>query len=150
MSKSLNKVQLIGNLGGDPDVRVFDNGDKLVNVSLATTDTWKDKNGERQESTEWHSLRFTRGLADVAENYLRKGSKVYVEGSIKTRSWEDQGERKYRTEIQVRDLLMLDSRTSENTSRTPVQESSGHPVAQDPPPVNKEQIQGDLMDDLPF
>lgn len=99
---SLNKVQLIGALGADPEVRSFQNGGKVCNLRLATSEKWKDKNtGEVKEQTEWHSVAiFSDGLAGVAERYLRKGSKVYVEGQLKTRKWQDQsGNDRYSTEI---------------------------------------------------
>ena len=87
---SLNKVQLIGHLGKDPDCRYMPNGDQVVNITVATTDTWKDKNsGEKKEATEWHRVVFFRRLAEIAGQYLTKGSSVYVEGSLKTRKWQD-------------------------------------------------------------
>ena len=119
MSGSLNKVLLIGNLGNDPDVRTMQNGGRVVNLSIATSESWKDKNtGERQTKTEWHRVViFNEGLVKVAENYLKKGSKVYIEGQVETRKWTDQsGVEKYTTEIVLRpyrgELTMLDSRNS--------------------------------------
>lgn len=116
MAGSLNKVMLIGNLGADPEVRTFQNGGKVCNLRIATTDSWKDRNtGEKQERTEWHSVViFNEGLAGVAERYLRKGSKVYVEGHLQTRKWQDQtGNDRYTTEVVLRGpnavLTMLDS-----------------------------------------
>jgi single-strand DNA-binding protein len=118
MAGSVNKVILIGNLGNDPDVRSMQNGGKVVNLSIATGESWKDKNtGERKERTEWHRVViFNEGLVRVAENYLKKGSKVYIEGQIETRKWQDQnGQDKYSTEIVLRpyrgELTMLDSRS---------------------------------------
>ena len=115
MAGSLNKVMLIGNLGQDPDVKSFQNGGKVCNLRIATSEQWKDKNsGERQERTEWHSVAiFSEGLVSVAERYLRKGSKVYVEGQLQTRKWQDQqGNDRYSTEIVLRGfngtLTMLD------------------------------------------
>lgn len=99
---SLNKVMIIGNLGRDPEVRSFNNGGKVCNLRIATSETWKDKNtGEKREKTEWHSVAiFNEGLVRVAEQYLRKGSKVYIEGKLETRKWQDQsGEDRYSTEI---------------------------------------------------
>lgn len=116
MAGSVNKVILIGNLGADPEVRTMQNGGKVVNLSVATTDSWKDKNsGERREKTEWHRVViFNPGLVTVAENYLRKGSKVYLEGALETRSWEQDGQKKYTTEVVLKNyngqLTMLDSR----------------------------------------
>ncbi len=116
MAGSLNKVMLIGNLGADPEVRTFQNGGKVCNLRIATSETWKDKNtGERQERTEWHSVAiFNEGLAGVAERYLKKGSKVYVEGQLQTRKWQDQsGNDRYSTEVVLRGpgsvMTMLDS-----------------------------------------
>jgi len=117
MAGSLNKVMLIGNLGQDPEVRSFQNGGKVCNLRIATSETWKDRNtGERQERTEWHTVAiFSEGLVNVCENYLRKGSKVYVEGQLQTRKWQDQnGQDRYSTEVVLRgfngSLVMLDGR----------------------------------------
>ena len=102
MAGSLNKVMIIGNLGRDPEVRSFQNGGKVCNLRIATSETWKDKNtGERREKTEWHSVAiFQEGLVRVAEQYLRKGSTVYIEGKLQTRKWQDQsGQDRYSTEI---------------------------------------------------
>lgn len=115
MAGSLNKVMLIGNLGADPEVREFQNGGAVCNLRIATSEQWKDRNtGERQERTEWHSVAiFSEGLINVAKSYLRKGSKVYVEGQLQTRKWQDQnGQDRYSTEIVLRGfngtLTMLD------------------------------------------
>ena len=105
MAGSVNKVILIGNLGRDPEVRSFPNGGKVVNLRIATSETWRDKQtGERKERTEWHSVAiFNEGLAKIAEQYLKKGSTVYIEGSLETRKWQDQsGQDKYTTEIVLR------------------------------------------------
>ena len=115
MAGSLNKVMLIGNLGADPEIRSFQNGGKVANLRIATSEQWKDKNtGERQERTEWHTVAiFSEGLIGVVERYLRKGSKVYIEGSLQTRKWQDQsGNDRYSTEVVLRGmngtLTMLD------------------------------------------
>jgi single-strand DNA-binding protein len=117
MAGSVNKVILIGNLGRDPEVRNFPNGGKVVNLRVATSETWKDRTtGERKERTEWHSVAiFSEPLAKVAEQYLRKGSKVYLEGQLETRKWQDQsGADRYSTEVVLRpfrsELTMLDGR----------------------------------------
>ena len=117
MAGSVNKVILIGNLGRDPEVRSFQNGGKVCNLRIATSENWKDKNtGERREKTEWHSVAiFQEGLVRIAEQYLRKGSKVYIEGQLQTRKWQDQsGQDKYSTEVVLQGyggtLTMLDSR----------------------------------------
>ena len=107
---SLNKIQLIGNLGRDPEIRTFPSGDQVANVTLATTDRWKDKqSGEMREHTEWHRLVFNGRLAETVGQYLRKGAQIYVEGSIRTRKWQDQatGQDRYATEIRVDQLQML-------------------------------------------
>jgi single-strand DNA-binding protein len=115
MAGSLNKVMLIGNLGADPEIRSFQNGGKVANLRIATSETWKDRStGERQERTEWHTVAiFSEGLINVVENYLKKGSKVYVEGQLQTRKWQDQqGNDRYSTEVVLRGyngiLTMLD------------------------------------------
>lgn len=115
MAGSVNKVILVGNLGRDPESRSFQNGGKVVNLRIATSESWKDKtSGERKERTEWHSVAiFSEGLANVAEKYLRKGSKVYLEGALQTRKWQDQaGADKYATEIVLQGfnavLVLLD------------------------------------------
>lgn len=117
MAGGINKVIIVGNLGADPEVRTFSNGGKVCNLRIATSESWKDKNtGERKEKTEWHSVAiFSDGLAGVAEKYLRKGSKVYIEGKLQTRKWQDQsGNDRYSTEIVLQGfdgkLEMLDSR----------------------------------------
>lgn len=117
MAGSVNKVILIGNLGRDPEVRSFQNGGKVVNLRIATSETWRDRNsGERKERTEWHSVAiFSEPLAKIAEQYLRKGSKVYLEGSLETRKWQDQsGQDRYTTEVVLRpfsgNLTLLDGR----------------------------------------
>ncbi len=122
MAGSVNKVILVGNLGADPDVRTMQSGDKVVNLSIATSESWKDKaTGERREKTEWHRVViFNKGLVSVCENYLKKGAKVYIEGQVETRSWEQDGQKKYTTEIVLRpfrgELTMLDSRNSGGAS----------------------------------
>ncbi|MEM9724498.1 MAG: single-stranded DNA-binding protein [Pseudomonadota bacterium] len=117
MAGSVNKVILIGNLGQDPEVRSFQNGGQVCNLRIATSETWKDRNtGERREKTEWHTVAiFAEPLVKVAQSYLRKGSKVYLEGQLETRKWQDQnGQDRYSTEVVLRpyrsELTMLDSR----------------------------------------
>jgi single-strand DNA-binding protein len=117
MAGSVNKVIIIGNLGRDPEVRSFQNGGKVVNLRIATSETWRDRNtGERKERTEWHSVAiFNENIAKVAEQYLKKGSKVYVEGALETRKWQDQsGQDRYTTEVVIRpyrgELTLLDGR----------------------------------------
>ncbi|GGO52713.1 single-strand binding protein [Roseovarius pacificus] len=117
MAGSVNKVILIGNLGRDPEVRTFQNGGKVCNLRIATSETWKDRNtGERRERTEWHTVAiFNEALVRLAEQYLRKGSKVYIEGKLETRKWQDQsGQDRYSTEVVLRpyagEMTFLDSR----------------------------------------
>jgi len=122
MAGSVNKVILIGNLGADPEVRNFDNGGKVCNLRIATSEQWKDKNtGERRERTEWHSVAiFNTGLVGVAEKYLKKGSKVYLEGQLETRKWQDQsGQDRYSTEVVLRpyasEMTLLDGKGGGNS-----------------------------------
>jgi single-strand DNA-binding protein len=122
MAGSVNKVILVGNLGRDPEVRTFQNGSKVVNLRIATSETWRDKStGERKEKTEWHSVAiFNEGLAKIAEQYLRKGSTVYIEGQLETRKWQDQsGADKYTTEVVVKafrgELTLLGGRPSDDS-----------------------------------
>jgi len=113
MARGINKVMLIGNLGRDPETRYAQNGSAVTRFSIATSESWKDRtSGEQQERTEWHNVVCFARLAEIAGEYLRKGSKVYIEGSLRTSSWEANGEKKYRTEINARELQMLDSRGS--------------------------------------
>ena len=119
MAGSVNKVILIGNLGADPEVKEFQNGGKVCNLRVATSETWKDKqSGERKERTEWHTVSiFAEGLVKIASSYLKKGSKVYLEGQIETRKWQDQnGQDRYTTEVVLRpykgELTLLDGKSS--------------------------------------
>lgn len=133
---SLNKVMLIGNLGKDPEIRAIPSGAKVANFSIATTESYTGKDGQKQDKTEWHNIVMWRGLAEIAEKYLRKGSQVYVEGRLSTRSWDDQsGNKRYMTEIIADNLVML-GKAGSGQGR---QESH----SQQPP-----QPQGE--DDLPF
>lgn len=107
----LNKAMLIGRLGSDPELRYMPDGGAVCNVSLATTESWKDKSGEKQERTEWHYLVFYRKLAEIVAEYLKKGSKIYVEGPSRTRKWQDKdGQDRYSKEVHVQELQMLDSK----------------------------------------
>ena len=108
---SVNKVIIIGNLGRDPETRYMPDGGAITNVSIATTEVWKDKNGEKQEKTEWHRVAFFGKLAEIAGEYLKKGSQVYVEGRLQTRKWQDkEGQDKYTTEVVANVMQMLGSR----------------------------------------
>jgi len=133
MAGSVNKAIIVGNLGQDPEVKSFDNGGEVVNLSIATSETWKDKNtGERRERTEWHRVAiFNPGLVNVAKNYLKKGSKVYVEGQLETRKWQEQsGADRYSTEVVLRpfrsELTMLDGKSGGSTGSQKSSTSGGH------------------------
>lgn len=128
----INKVILVGNLGADPETKSLTNGDAVTNVTIATSETWKDKQtGEKREKTEWHRVVFFRRLGEIAGDYLKKGSKVYIEGKLQTRQWEKDGQKHYTTEIVASELHMLDSRGEE---RQPAQNSA----------------QDDFSDSIPF
>ena len=111
MAKGVNKVILVGNVGGDPETKYMPSGGAVTNLSIATSESWKDKQtGQPQERTEWHRVVFFNRLAEIASEYVRKGSKVYVEGSLRTRQWEQDGVKRYSTEIVASEMQMLDSR----------------------------------------
>lgn len=122
MAKGVNRVTIIGNLGQDPESRSFPDGGMVTNISVATTESWKDKQtGQQQEKTEWHRIVFNKRLAEIAAQYLRKGSKVYIEGKLQTRKWTNQqGQDQYTTEIVAREMQMLDSR-GDNPNQSPKQ-----------------------------
>ena len=123
----INKVILLGNLGADPELRTTAGGDAVATISIATSDSWKDKNtGEEQQKTEWHRVVFFRRMAEVVGQYLKKGSSVYIEGQLQTNSYEDKntGEKKYSTQIVARDMQMLGSRNSSETQSNSSEESS--------------------------
>ncbi|MCL4120386.1 UNVERIFIED_CONTAM: hypothetical protein GTU68_040712 [Idotea baltica] len=117
MARGINKVILVGNVGKDPEAKYMPNGDAVTNITVATSESWKDKQtGQQQERTEWHRIVFFKKLAEIAAKYLKKGSKVYIEGSLRTRKWQGQdGQDRYTTEIVASELQMLDSRGGENT-----------------------------------
>lgn len=126
---SLNKVQIIGNLGRDPEMRSFPSGDQVANVTIATTDRWRDKNsGEQKEATEWHRVVFHGKLAETVGQYLRKGSQVYVEGSLKTRKWTDQasGQERYATEIRADSMQMLGGKSDGQQGQQPGRQQFEH------------------------
>ena len=147
---SVNKVILIGNLGKDPETRYMPNGEAVTNINVATTETWKDKtSGEKQEKTEWHRVTFYRRLAEIAAEYLKKGSQVYVEGRLETRKWQDkEGKDRYTTEIIANEMKMLGSRSGlGEPAREAPAEKEGKPAAKKAPPAGKFD---DLDDDIPF
>jgi single-strand DNA-binding protein len=127
---SVNKVILVGNLGRDPETRYTTNGDAVTNIRVATTDTWKDKNGEKQEKTEWHTVVFFGRQAEIAGEYLKKGRQVYIEGRLQTRKWQDkEGQDRYTTEIVADRMQMLGSRESASTASAPADTGEREPVA---------------------
>jgi len=158
---SVNKVILVGNLGRDPEVRYTPDNAAITNISIATTDTWRDKNGDKQERTEWHRVAFFGKLAEIAGEYLKKGSQVYVEGRLQTRKWQDkEGQDRYTTEIVADRMQMLGSRSGMGMSDTADMDSA-------PPPPSRGSSGGggrssssggqksgskfdDLEDDIPF
>ncbi len=126
---SINKVILVGNLGQDPEVKYMPSGGAVTNISIATTDTWKDKaTGEKKENTEWHRVVFFNRLAEIVGEYLRKGSQVYIEGNLRTRKWQDQnGVDKYTTEIVAREMQMLGGKAGGSSDFAPSQQSQQQP-----------------------
>lgn len=151
-SRGVNKVILVGNLGNDPEVRYMPNGNAVANVSLATSETWKDKNtGDQQEKTEWHRVVFFNRLAEIVEQYVKKGSKLYIEGRLQTRSWEQDGVKRYTTEIVANEMQMLDSRGGAS-------QDFGGPQASAPAPQSNQQQAApaapqnfdNFDDDIPF
>ena len=149
-SRGVNKVILIGNLGQDPEVRYMPNGGAVCNITVATSETWKDKNtGESQEKTEWHRVVMFRRLAEIAGEYLKKGSKVYLEGRLQTRKWQDQqGQDRYTTEIVADEMQMLDSRGG-SADFTPSQPRTSAPQSQQKPQAAPPADNG-FEDDIPF
>lgn len=155
MSGSLNKVMLIGNLGKDPEARHFEGGGMIVKFPIATTESYKNREGQKVESTEWHNIVVgRRGLAEVCEKYLSKGDKVYIEGRIKTRSWQDQeGQTKYSTEIQADNMTMLTPKGENAGPRQTEQAPQNAPAQQQSTPVDSgagDFNPGSDDDDLPF
>lgn len=153
---SVNKVILVGRLGKDPETRYMTNGEAVTNATLATSENWKDKAGEKQEKTEWHNLVFYRRLAEVAGEYLKKGSQVYVEGKIQTRKWQDKetGKDRYTTEIIVSEMQMLGSKSGGGSFE--VVENQSAPAARSAPaakPAGAPAAKGNFDnfdDDIPF
>jgi single-strand DNA-binding protein len=149
MSKGVNKVILIGNCGQDPETRHTPSGNAVTNLSIATSESWKDKTtGEAQERTEWHKVVFFNRLGEIAGEYLKKGSKVYVEGSLQTRKWQGQdGQDRYTTEIVARSMQMLDSRTEGNNHAAPAQRPAPPPQNQ---PMGAHSAPENFDHDIPF
>jgi single-strand DNA-binding protein len=151
---SVNKVIIIGNLGRDPETRYMPDGGAITNISVATTDSWKDKNGEKQEKTEWHRVAFFGKLAEIAGEYLKKGSQVYVEGRLQTRKWQDKdGQDKYTTEIVANVMQMLGSRQGMGGGAPDRGEGGGERQAREPAGKAAAKSGGkfdDFEDDIPF
>lgn len=153
---SVNKAILIGNLGKDPEVRYMPSGEAIANITLATTDTWKDKSGEKQEKTEWHRVSFFGRLAEIVGEYLKKGSPVYVEGRIQTRKWQDkEGQDRYTTEIVADRMQMLGSKSSgsgsfEVVENKPAAASSGNAAAPAKAAPAAKGSFDNFDDDIPF
>jgi single-strand DNA-binding protein len=157
---SVNKVILVGNIGKDPEIRYMPSGDAMVNLTLATTDNWKDKNGEKQERTEWHRVAIFGKLAEIAGQYLKKGSQVYFEGSLKTRKWTNkEGHDQYTTEIIADKMQMLGGRSGGGsasmdeggyTESRPAQRSSAAPAQNNAPAKSSSPSFEDMDDDIPF
>jgi len=153
MARGINKVILVGNLGRDPETRYMPSGSPVTNVSVATSKSWKDREtGEQKDRTEWHRIVFFNRLAEIANEYLKKGSKVYIEGELRTREWEREGQKHFTTEVVANEMQMLDSR-GDGVGESAGAASSGAPVASPtpggsdnfgPPPTD------DFDDDIPF
>ncbi|WP_019217896.1 single-stranded DNA-binding protein [Legionella tunisiensis] len=160
MARGINKVILVGNVGLDPEVRYMPNGNAVTTLSIATSETWKDKQtGDKQERTEWHRVVCFNRLGEIAGEYVRKGSKLYVEGSLRTRKWQDQqGQDRYTTEIVATDIQMLDSRGSsgnyDEMSPPSAQQQQGTATRKPQPAAQSAQAAQDafdeLDDDIPF
>jgi single-strand DNA-binding protein len=163
MARGINKVILIGNVGGDPDVRYLPNGNPVTTLSIATSETWKDKQtGEKQDRTEWHRVVFFNRLGEIAGEYVKKGTKIYIEGSLRTRKWQDQqGQDRYTTEIIGNEMQLLDSRgpgamndDMPMSSASPARQSNNRQTAapQAPSMSNENSHEGFelLDDDIPF
>ncbi len=146
MARGINKVILVGNLGKDPEVRYMSNGNAVCNVTLATSESWKDKQtGEQKDKTEWHNIVFYRRLAEIAGEYLRKGSQVYVEGKLQTRKWQDKnGNDRYTTEIIANEMQMLGGRGGGSA------EFGGGPAAKSAAPAAPAAVADEFDDDIPF
>ena len=150
---SVNKVILIGNLGADPETRYLPSGDAVANIRIATTDVWKDKSGEKQEHTEWHRISFFGKLAEIAGEYLKKGSPVYIEGRIRTRKWQDkEGQDRYSTEIVADRMQLLGSRGggSESAAREPKPAAAESGGSAKPAAKKSGASFDDMDDDIPF
>ena len=148
---SVNKVILVGNVGKDPEIRHLDSGIAVASFSLATSESYNAKNGERVTTTEWHNIVLWRGLADVVEKYVKKGMKLYIEGKITSRQYEKDGITKYFTEIVANNMVMLDSRKTQNEPLDNVNQAVATPTPAPTETVNEPEVKDDGGDeDLPF
>lgn len=160
MARGINKVIIVGNLGNDPEMRYMPSGGAVTNVSIATSESWKDKQtGEAKERTEWHRVVFYNRLAEIAGEYLRKGSKIYIEGSLRTRKWQDQsGADRYSTEIIGAEMQMLDSRGGDqaqggfapSASRVPAPQAQSHPEPAQSSTPAQPSMEEEFDDEIPF
>ena len=151
-SRGINKVILLGNVGVEPEKRHLPNGSAVTTLSLATSEVWKDKQtGEKKELTEWHRVVFFNGLAEVAGNYVKKGSKIYIEGRLRTRKWQDQqGQDRYTTEIIANDMQLLDSRSAASQDSAPYASQGGSFQTEAPALTTADPFIEELNDDVPF
>jgi single-strand DNA-binding protein len=148
---SVNKVIIVGNLGRDPETRYLQNGDAVTNIAVATTESWKDKNtGEKKELTEWHRITFYRKLAEIAGQYLKKGSQVYVEGRLQTRKWEKDGVDHYTTEIIADVLNMLGSKPADSGAASPAAARNQYADARGQSQPRSASAHPDMDDDITF
>ena len=156
MARGINKVILVGNLGKDPETRYMPSGGAVTNITVATSESWKDKQtGQQQERTEWHRVVFFNRLAEIAAEYLRKGGKVYIEGSLRTRKWQGQdGQDRYTTEIVASEMQMLDSRSSGPSGNYESAPTPTQPASKTAPQQSEPQQQtggfDNFDDDIPF
>lgn len=152
MSRGVNKVIIIGNLGQDPEVKYMPSGDAVTTISVATSESWNDKqSGEKQERTEWHRIVFFKRLAEIVGEYLKQGSKVYVEGSLRTRKWQAQdGQDRYTTEIVASSMQMLDSRGGNGSGNGGNERGGGQQEHNKQAEQNKPDSMDDFDDDIPF
>jgi single-strand DNA-binding protein len=152
MARGVNKVILVGNLGRDPEVRYSPNGSAVANVTIATSESWKDKNtGEKQERTEWHRIVFFGRLAEIAGEYLKKGAQIYIEGRLQTRKWQDkEGHDRYTTEIVANDMQMLGSRSGAGAPSEPMPEAATAESGSARGGGGAKSAGADFDDDIPF
>lgn len=152
MARGINKVILVGNLGADPETRYMPSGKPVTNIRIATSESWTDRqSGDKQERTEWHAVVLFEKLAEISAEYLRKGSQVYIEGSLRTRKWQDkEGKDRYTTEIVARDMQMLGGRGGAGSSGGGGEYAERKPVERNAPPAAAETSDTDFDDDIPF